>query len=360
MQPSEEFTGLGMPVFTAFGWAGEENAQQYAFSQIEQFAALLHDALSAALQNELPYHGLSREDKSAFLAAAENVEEDLHISFNARPTSLEIQIALTDKAALMRGLKQVAKDPQGFLLLLQQLDPQWTLRIQQLLVDEESGGQSHYQELLRGPIAELTPEEMVELIENVVYLNSQDKWITPIYLSFLVPAEQAAVMQGSIVPVTAERLEKTLPLIVTLRGRSAKKVVTAPELAGATVETPPPVPVELLEQPERPQSDEGFTFISELKPLHIERGFINMTPEYWPFFAINARTESRPVITISGDIRDEESAVWRLQPNDMARLVLGPRAQKWLSDHFVANEYVQLVVTREGDDEIEVVVEPVS
>ena len=42
MQPTEEFTGLGMPVFTAFGWAGEETAQKYAYSQLEQFIALLH------------------------------------------------------------------------------------------------------------------------------------------------------------------------------------------------------------------------------------------------------------------------------------------------------------------------------
>ena len=34
MEKSEKFTGLGMPVFMAFGWAGEETAQKYALDQL--------------------------------------------------------------------------------------------------------------------------------------------------------------------------------------------------------------------------------------------------------------------------------------------------------------------------------------
>jgi len=195
MQPTEEFTGLGMPVFTAFGWAGEEAAQKYAYSQLEQFIALLHTNLSANLQKEMIYYGLSPEDQSVYLAAAENVEEDVHIAFNARPLSFEIQLALTDKPALNRALKQIKKNPQIFLILLKQLDPDWEFRIQQVQIDEDSGDQAHYQDLYKGPIAGLNEENVVEIFEKASYLNGDDKWVTPIYLSMRLPADQAAAMQ---------------------------------------------------------------------------------------------------------------------------------------------------------------------
>ena len=82
-----------------------------------------------------------------------------------------------------------------------------------------------------------------------------------------------------------------------------------------------------------------------------------MTPEYWPFFAINARTESRHVTVISESLRDEDSSVWRLQPNNMARLVLSPRAQRWLEENFVAGDSIQLTATKNSADEIQIVLD---
>ena len=203
---------------------------------------------------------------------------------------------------------------------------------------------------------------MIELFEKAQYLNKDDNWVTPIYLSLRVPADQAAAMQKSIVPVMAERINPLAPVVVALRGRSAAKegAAKAALQAEATPDAEPVVPVEVLEQPLRPLSKEEFTYISELRPLHIQRGFINMTPEYWPFFAINARTESRPVTVAGGEMRDEESAVWRLQPNDLARLVLGPQAKRWLDDNFAAGDYVQIAATRISDSEIEIVLDPLS
>jgi hypothetical protein len=362
MQPTEDFTGLGMPVFTAFGWAGEETAQNYAYSQLEQFIVLIHANMSRDLQEELPYPGLSIADQSVYLSATENVEEDVHIAFNARPLSLEVQLALTDKTALQRALKQIAKDPQVFLNLLQQLDPGWEFRIQQVQVDEETGERANYQDIYKGPIAELNEENIEELIEKADYLNSDEKWVTPIYLSLRIPSDQAAAMQGSIIPVMTERINLLAPIIPILRGRSTKKGVAA-KAAVKSKETPKPkqsVPTQVMEQPQKPLSKDEFTYISELKPLHINRGFINMTPEYWPFFAINARTESRPVTVVGGDMRDGDCAVWRLQPNDLARLVLGPKAHRWLEDHFVAGDYIKLVSTRINDSDIQIVLDPLE
>ena len=362
MQPTEEFTGLGMPVFTAFGWAGEETAQNYAYSQLEQFIALLHTALSAGLKSNLPYYGLSTEDRNVYLAAAENIEEDVHISFNVRPLSLEIQLALSDGDALTRALKQINSSPQVFLHLLYKLDPDWEFRIQQVQVDEETGDKGHYQDIYKGPVSGLNDENITELVEKAAYLNGDGKWETPIYLSSRISADQASAMQGSIIPVMSQRIELLTPIVTILQGRAPKKAAEAKAAAQGTAapKSKPPVPAQVLEQPERPLSKEEFTFASELKPLHIQRGFINMTPEYWPFFAVNARTESRPVTVVAADVRDEESAVWRLQPTDMARLVLGPKAQRWLAANFVPGDYIQLVATRVDPDEIHIVLEPIS
>jgi hypothetical protein len=359
MQPPEEFTGLGMPVFTAFGWAGEETAQNYAYSKLEQFIILLHSAMPEDLQEELAYRGLSTVDHSVYLSAAEDVEEDIHIAFNARPLSLEIQLALTDKRALNRALKQITKNPQGFLNLLRQLDPNWEFRIQQVQINEETEERANYQDIYKGAITGLDEEVIVELVEKMNYLNGDEKWVTPIYLSLRIPSDQAAAMQGSIIPVLSERINLLGPVVSVLRGSSVKKGIAAKAVGkeGEKIEAEKSVPPEVLEQAEKPLSKDEFTYISELMPLHISRGFVNMTPEYWPFFAINARTASRPVTVEAGNIRDEDCAVWRLQPNDLARLVLGPQAHRWLEDHFVPGDYVQIAATRISDSEIHIVLD---
>ena len=92
MEKTEEFTGLRMPVFMAFGWAGEETAQKYAYDQLELFAAELHAKVPQTLRDELPYFGLSEEVQSSYLAAAEEIEDDVFLLFNARPSSFEVQL----------------------------------------------------------------------------------------------------------------------------------------------------------------------------------------------------------------------------------------------------------------------------
>ena len=54
MSSKTAFTGLSMPVFTAFGWAGEENAINYALDQLEQFVHLLHNNLSRQAKGDSP------------------------------------------------------------------------------------------------------------------------------------------------------------------------------------------------------------------------------------------------------------------------------------------------------------------
>ena len=54
MQPTTDFTGLSMPVFTAFGWAGEETAIKFALSQLEAFVSELHANLSREVKEKFP------------------------------------------------------------------------------------------------------------------------------------------------------------------------------------------------------------------------------------------------------------------------------------------------------------------
>jgi hypothetical protein len=99
---------------------------------------------------------------------------------------------------------------------------------------------------------------------------------------------------------------------------------------------------------------EQFNYISILKPLHIRRGFVNLTPNHWPFFAVTARTETRPVILKYDGHTDKKSAVWRLVPNDQARLVLSPQVQQWLEENFSPEERIQITALKLADEEIQI------
>lgn len=361
MEIPKDFTGLGMPVFTAFGWAGEETALNYAFSQLEGFVTNLHAKLSRSLREELPYFGLSIENQNVFLAAAEEIDSNVHILFNARPTSLELQLVLTNKEVLLNGLKEINKDLEGFRQLLQGLDPNWILRVQQVHVNEETGDQGHYQDLFKESVSALEPEAGIEMLQKVAYLNEDDKWITPIYLSQRTSAEQIAAMQKQVVEVMAERLDVLAPLILILQGKSAKKAAKTAKQKKKKKDTPKPViTVPTTLEIQKTPSTESFSYITELKPLHLRRGFVNMESVHWPFFAINARTESREVTVLTSTLRDENCSVWRLQPNDRARLVLSSKAHTWLEDHFVADDMIRLTATKAENGDIEIRLEEVE
>jgi hypothetical protein len=355
MQTSQNFTGLGMPVFMAFGWAGEETALKYALSQMELFVSVLRSKLPQPMQDELSYYGLNEENQNAYMAASEELENEVHILFNARPQSFEIQVALTNKDALSKGLKQIMKNTDSFYKLLSRLEPDWTLRVQQIHINEETGDQGHYQDVFKDSLQVLDEAKANEVFEKAAYLNSDDKWVTPIYLSQRIPAEQASAMQGEIIPVLAERLSLMAPVITMLQGRSARRAVRA--AARHKPSTKPTVQKKAAEKPPKPKVDtkDEFNYVTELRPLHIKRGFINMTSQHWPFFMINARTELRPVTVITDSMRDENCSVWRLQPDNVARLVLGPRGHQWLEDNFVAGDSIQITSTKVGDGEIQIV-----
>lgn len=350
------FNGLSMPVFTAFGWAGEEAAQKFAFEQLNLFIASLHASLSPSVQNELPAFGLSRESQGVYLAANSDVERDGHIAFYARPLSLEIQLIIKAKEVLSKGFSAADKDPLHAHRLITQLGPEWSLRIQQLLQEESTGSISHYQDLFKDSVTHFSPEIAQELFGKAAYLLDQEKWHIGFYLSRRWSSEQVSVMGLSVLPVMREQIDQLLPVFHYFTGRAGRKKGTKRAAARKTAALQEQLPV----QETAVAPEDTFTFIAELKPLHIRRGFINMTPKEWPFFALNARSETRAVTVYYEGLYDKKSAVWRMQPDDMARLVLGHAAHEWLEDAFVPNDKIELIVTRLEKDEIQITLRPVA
>ena len=350
------FNGLPMPVFTAFGWAGEETALKFALSQLEQFIHELHAQLPHSLQKDFPVHGLSQENQGVYLAASEEVESDAHIAFYARPMSLEVQLSVTNKDVLRKGLALAEKDPANIHHLLTKMGPEWSLRLQQMLIEEGSGAVSHYQDLFKDSVSQLSQEAATELFGKATYLNSQEKWVTPIYFSARFNSEQIAAMGTAVVRVMSEQIQTLMPIFYILSGRDSRKSskrAKKPRARTSKAKTSAVVEPDILGQ-------ESFVFVTELKPLHIRRGFINMTTKHWDFFSISARMDTRPVSVYYEGIHDKKSAVWRLQPSNVARLVLGPAARAWLEENFEPNEHIQLKAIKLDNNEIQVSLSPVE
>ncbi len=356
VQPPKQFTGLTMPVFTAFGWAGEENAIKFALAQLEMFISSLHAALPRAVQERLPVFGLSRETQGVYLASEANIEADAFIIFYTRPTSLEIQLAIKNKQALEKALQSAEKEPLICHRLVTELGPEWNLRVQQMQVDEDSGEVGHYQDLYKDSVSALDEETAVTLFQKAAYLNSEERWLVPIYLSRRVNSEQIAAMGSVVIRVISEQIMGLIPVLTFFTGRAATasakpgKTKGRSRPRGKTDTAPLVTPV--IETPVG--AAEGFNYVAELRPLHVKKGFVNLTPKHWPFFELNSRTETRPVVVYYEGLYDKNCAVWRLQPDDQARLVLSPAVHEWLEEHAHPNDRVQVTVRRLNETEIQV------
>ncbi len=163
-------------------------------------------------------------------------------------------------------------------------------------------------------------------------------------------------MGYSAVSVVAEQISSVLPLALFLSGKTRKRK-SAPKkrkaLAAQIEET-------AIRQPADSAELETFTYVSHLQPLHIRRGFINMTPKHWPYFAINARTVTRPVALKYGESTDNDCTVWRLSPSNLARLVLSSPVQDWVEENFDDHDSIQVVASKSSDNLIDIVLLPVQ
>ena len=103
-----------MPVFTAFGWAGEETALSFALSQLELFIEALYFNLPRDSQALFPFYGLHRESQSVYLAAEEDPTSGPYIAFFARPASWEQSLIINEKATLNKAYAAASARPATF------------------------------------------------------------------------------------------------------------------------------------------------------------------------------------------------------------------------------------------------------
>jgi len=352
MTTSQNFNGLPMPVFTAFGWAGQEAAVNFALEQLELFIRSLHASLPRAVQNEFPYAGLNKQDQSVYLAAKDDVDSDINISFFTRPMSLELVIALTDKQAIAKALKYAEKKPLFAHRYITELGSDWSFRVQQMQVDEDSGEAMHYQDLFKDSVVNLDQELSQEILSKAAYLNGEDKWITPLYISNRYSSEKVSVMGTAVLDVMSQEINKLMPLIQFFTGRQTIAVTTKSKRVKK--KKPPATSVDEAATAVSIDPDEGFIYTTNIKPLFLRKGFVNMTPQHWEFFAVNSRTETRPVTVYYDGVYDKNSTVWHIQSNGIARLVFSPSVHHWFEDNFEEGDQIQLSAKRIDNDEIQV------
>ncbi|MBK8985896.1 MAG: hypothetical protein IPM39_07410 [Chloroflexi bacterium] len=348
MQSTTQFSGLTMPVFTAFGWAGEETAIKYALAQLELFIAELHRVLPRQVQERFPHHGLNKESQLVYLSTAENASDDIAISFFARPMSLELQLTVSNEAILTKIYRQAEKEPALCHRLITEIGPEWSLRVQQTQVDADSQETAHYQDLFKDSVAALDEATSMAVMSKASYLNSDPRWLVPLYLSRRFESERVAAMGTAVTQVLSEQVARLMPVLDFLTGKTARKKPRPKTRVRAIVETA----VDLEE--DQPDTAEMFTYVAELKPLHLRQGFINLTPKHWPFFQVNSRTETRPVTVYYEGIYDKECSVWRLLPDDRARLVLSPSLHEWLEENFTLQDQIHVTARKLGENEIQI------
>ena len=354
MQPTTDFTGLSMPVFTAFGWAGEETAIKFALSQLEAFIGELHANLPREAKEKFPFYGLNEEHQAVYISAKKDVFDDIYITFFARPMSLEMQLAIQNETVLTKSYKQSEKQPAMNHRLITELGPEWTLRIQQMQVDEDSGESTHYQDTFKDSVASLDETTASELFSKAAYLNGDDRWVAPFYLSKRFDSERVAAMGLKIVQVMGEQVGTLMPLVNFMTGKAKRKrsKKAKGKKTAVSTKTAATNPDDTIE--------EMFSYTSELKPLHLNRGFVNLTPKHWPFFQINSRTETRPVTVYYEGIYDKKCTVWRLLPNDQARLMLSPTVHEWLEEYFQAGDQIEVVARKMNGNEIQMSLRPAN
>jgi hypothetical protein len=336
-----------MPVFTAFGWAGEDTAQEFALSQLELFIESLFFNLPRDSQAQFPFYGLDRASKSVYLATEEDPTSGPYIAFYARPTSWEMGFTINDKAALKKAYTAASARPATFYDTLINLDANWKLRLQQMEYDPEEKKATHYKDILYDAITSMKDERLAEDIERAAFLSGEDQWLVPFYLSRRQDSEKFSAMRIAVIPSTVEDVNAMVPLVRLLTGKARKARKKARP-------APPPLETKTTEDEGEIQEDGAarFTYVSELQGLHIRRGFINLTPRHWPFFSVSARTETRSITVLYDDKKDEKCAVWRLVPNDQARIVLSPAAHDWLQEHFDAGDSIEVQAVKTSDNHI--------
>ncbi|MFZ0544287.1 MAG: hypothetical protein WAM60_02540 [Candidatus Promineifilaceae bacterium] len=354
MPSSNQFTGLQMPVFSAFGWAGEEKAIEFALSQLEIFIDALYFYLHRDIQAQFPYHGLDKDSRSVYISSHETPEEGLYIAFNARPMSLELSLGMSNKAMLVKAYKSLEAAPATFYQLVSDLGPEWHLHLQQMEYDEEKETAANYQDLFKDSVIKLDLDSTASILSRAAFLNNESQWLVTFLLSERIESEKASAMGPAIIKVMSDRIANLMSIVKMMTSKPRRSKAKTRQASEARARTAKLVEDTTIRQPSEAADLERFTYVSELKPLHIKKGFVNLTTNHWPFFALNARTEVREITVKYEEKINKKSSVWRLVPNDQARIVLAPQVQEWLEENFASNDRIQITAIKLPDNDIQI------
>ena len=351
MTTTSPFLGLTMPVFTAFGWAGEAQAVEFALDQLKQFSQGLHEQMPREGQLLMPHSGLDTESQCAYLANSLETSKDMYITYHCSPFAFRKALSLLARPALDRAFKTIQANPKDWMKIVTELGDGWEIRMQQMEFDPETEQATHYKDLFKDKASKLTAEESAELIDRMLYLNGEEKWLAPIYFTKSFSSEFVAAMNTSVTTEMAKEIELIVPLLRMLAGGIRRQAAPkkAPKKRAPKKQKKSTSASALSEA----QVDE-FTYTSQLKPMHIRKGFVNLTPAHWPFFSLNSRTVVRPIILHYDGHVDEESTMWRLVPDDTARLMLSDKATRWMSDNCQSNDKVQ-ITARKAEEKVIVI-----
>lgn len=358
MEEQKQFEGLTMPVFTAFGWAGEDAALQYAIDQLTQFGSLLHQMLPRDAQLLLPANGLDQESQSAYLATDEVITDGVHVTFRATPMNFNISAAVMNKDALAVSWKAMEADIAKLQTAVSALDPEWTIRVEEAQYDAGTKQKTHYTDAFNESVTAFNKEAAESAVSRGVYRNGDKEWIAPIYLNMSLPSERASAMGLGIIDEMAKIINRLMPILNIWAGpqkakQAQKSAVAEEKKAAKTADGAAPTKT----RKKSVKLNDEFAYESTLKKLHIRRGFVNLTSEHWPFFGKTARAETRDVILHYNDIEDTKSAVWRLVPDDQARIMLSGAVQLWVENNFAPNSKMKIVGKKYSNAEIHLYLE---
>src|SRR5690606_12816412 len=121
-------------------------------------------------------------------------------------------------------------------------------------------------------INNLTEEQAKEIFERAAYLNEEDKWVAPVYLSLRLPSERVAAMGLAVVDISADLVGALMPTLRLFTGKKARKprasragAKTSRRSAAADTAEETPAGEQAITGSIKAMAD-SFTYTAELKP----------------------------------------------------------------------------------------------
>ena len=312
--------------------------------QMQLFIAGVHNTMSAEAKTLFPHFGVDEDTQGMYLARSEDITSDLYITWHLKPMALRMAINLTERDQLVKAFKAIEKRHEVWIKGVESLQGAWELRYSRMEYNPETKEATRYDDVYNDHTINLSPVKSAELVERMQYLNGEEKWLGIVELIQKFQSDFVSAMGVKVTDQFATMIDDMMPILNLLAGGATSSTKKGKSRTTAKKKTKSTSAKEMKEEVEE------FMYNAQLKPLHIRKGFINMTSLHWPFFAQNSRTTIREVTLLFDGNVDKDTTVWRLVPDDRARIKLSDKAHMWLEDNFTATDTVQIHATKRNQD----------